>query len=59
MTAREEATNAIKAGEQMLVHNEPLTPLQRKLALATLEHARESVEAIEVLRRPRRKQVKL
>lgn len=54
MSARDEAIKAIEHVEQMLTSNEPMTLLQKKIAAATLEHARENVLAIQETRRPRK-----
>ena len=51
-TARDEALKAIDHVRGMLAHE--LEPLARKIAIATLEHARENVEAIQELKRHRR-----
>ncbi len=54
MSARDEAIKAIEHVEQMLTGSEPMTPLQKKIAAATLEHAKENVAAIQELKRARR-----
>ena len=50
---RDEAVKAIEHVLGMLTG--PLEPLQRRIAAATLEHAKENVLAIEEIKRPRRK----
>jgi len=51
---KSEALKALAHVRQLLLAG-PLDPLGVKLAVATLEHASEQVEAIEELRRARRK----
>lgn len=55
MSAKDEAIRAIEHVATLLA--EELSPLNRRLALATLAHARENVEAIQETKRPRRKPV--
>lgn len=50
---KDEATRAIDHVLGMLTG--PLEPLQRRIAAATLEHAKEHVAAIEEIKRSRRK----
>lgn len=53
MNHREEALKAIGHVKEMLAKPE-LGPLEKRLAIATLEHAAENVSAIEELKRKRR-----
>lgn len=55
MSARDEALRAIDHVATLLA--EDLSALNRRLALATLAHARENVEAIQELKHKRRKPV--
>ena len=49
---KDEALKALDHVAKMLVT--PLDPLGQKIAIATLEHAREHVEAIVEVKRPRK-----
>ena len=53
MSARDEALKAIEHVEKMLAAP-VLDPLGKKLALATLEHAKDCVNQIQELKRARR-----
>lgn len=55
MSAKDEAIRAIDHVATLLA--EDLSALNRRLALATLAHAKENVEAIVENKRPRRKPV--
>lgn len=53
MSHRDEAIKAIDMTTARLGNDDPITPLDRRLIIATLEHARVCVQSIEELKRKR------